>query len=173
MPVPPLIIRPVASPEELGEARALFREYAASLDFDLGFQGFEEELADLPGEYGPPRGGLLLARQGPWGAGCVALRPIDAATCEMKRLYVRPAFRGTGAGRALAQAVLDEARRIGYRAMRLDTVPAMLGAIALYRALGFVPIAPYRHNPLPGAMFFEKLLACDPNPSENLSRDPS
>ncbi len=135
----------------LEEVRALFGEYAASLPFALDFQDFDRELAELPGTYAPPRGALLLAR----GAGCVGLRPIDETTCEMKRLYVRSSARGTGLGRRLAEAVVSEARRLGYARMRLDTVPGMDSAQALYAQLGFQEIPPYRPNPIPGARFLE------------------
>src|SRR5213083_62777 len=148
------IVRAV-TPEQVADARALFREYERSLGIDLCFQGFEQELAGLPGAYAPPRGRLLLAADGDALAGCVALRPLDGVACEMKRLYVRPAFRGRRAGRRLAEAVIAEARAIGYARMRLDTLPSMREAIALYRALGFVAIAPYCANPVPGARFLE------------------
>jgi GNAT superfamily N-acetyltransferase len=140
-----------AGAEDLEEIRALFAEYAASLPFDLGFQGFEHELAGLPGAYAPPRGALLLAP----GAGCAALRPLAADACELKRLYVRPSARGGGLGRALTLAAIDAARGIGYGRIRLDTVPGMERAQALYERLGFVEIAPYRENPIPGARFLE------------------
>jgi GNAT superfamily N-acetyltransferase len=146
-------------PAEIDAARILFREYAAGLGFDLTFQGFEAELAALPGDYAPPRGALLLAADSAVWAGCVALRPIDGAVCEMKRLYVRPAWRGTGLGRRLAAAVLAEGARLGYARMRLDTVPAMRSAIALYESLGFRDIPAYRHNPVPGTRWLEAPLA--------------
>jgi len=139
----------------LREARLLFEEYAASLGIDLEFQGFQEELAGLPGAYAPPRGRLLLARVNGRTAGCVALRPLEADLGELKRLYVRPAFRGAGLGRELTMAVVGEARAEGYRALRLDTLDGMTSARRLYRALGFRPIPPYRHNPVPGAEFLE------------------
>jgi GNAT superfamily N-acetyltransferase len=136
---------------DVEEVRVLFHEYAASLPFALDFQDFDRELADLPGAYAPPRGALLLAR----GAGCVGLRPIDEATCELKRLYVRPSARGTGLGRRLTEAVIAEARRLGYARMRLDTVAGMDAAQSLYERLDFREIAPYRPNPVPGARFLE------------------
>jgi putative acetyltransferase len=136
---------------DLDEVRTLFREYASALPFALDFQGFDRELAELPGAYAPPRGALLLAR----GAGCVGLRPLDETTCEMKRLYVRRSARGSGLGRLLAEAVIGEGRRLGYARMRLDTVPGMETAQVLYAQLGFREIAPYRVNPVPGARFLE------------------
>jgi GNAT superfamily N-acetyltransferase len=162
-----------AAPAEIDAARALFRDYAAGLGFDLAFQGFDAELAALPGEYAPPRGALLLAHAIAGGAeiprpavaaatdyaGCVALRPLGDDVCEMKRLFVRPAWRGTGLGRRLAEAILVEGRRLGYARMRLDTVPAMQSAIALYASLGFREIPPYRTNPIPGARFLEAALS--------------
>jgi len=143
------------SNNDIAHARALFVAYAASLDFDLCFQNFAQELAELPGEYGPPDGRLLLAFDDSQPAGCVALRKIGDGVCEMKRLYVRPVFRGKGIGRALAVAILDAARQIGYRTMRLDTIASMTEAIALYRSLGFKETAPYYRNPIEGATFME------------------
>lgn len=137
------------------EVHALFEEYAAALGVDLEFQGFSAEVADLPGAYGPPLGRLILARSDGRAAGCVAVRPLELATCEMKRLYVGPAFRGTGLGRRLAQAAIREAAAAGYEVMRLDTLGHMAEARRLYADLGFHGIAPYRHNPVPGAEFLE------------------
>ena len=143
------------TPERLAEARQLFVEYADSLGFDLGFQGFGEELAGLPGDYSPPRGRLLLAIHDGRTAGCVALRDLGAGICEMKRLFVRPGFRGLRVGHALVLAVIAEAREAGYGRMRLDTVPAMERARELYASLGFREIPPYRFNPIPGTAFLE------------------
>jgi len=152
-------IRPAESADDLAHARALFEEYARSLGFDLSFQDFGRELAGLPGEYAPPQGSIFLAVLGDDVMGCAAFRPLGPGICEMKRLYVRPAFRGRMLGRRLAEAVIAEAVAKGYRKMRLDTVPAMREAIALYRSLGFEPIDAYRPNPIAGAMFFEKDLS--------------
>ena len=146
------------SESEVEEARALFREYADATGVDLCFQNFAQELASLPGDYAPPAGSLLLAHSGVEPAGCVALRRIDDAVCEMKRLYVRPAFRGGGLGRTLAEAVVAEARRIGYERMRLDTLPSMRSAIGLYRSLGFREIDGYRFNPVEGTLYMELTL---------------
>jgi ribosomal protein S18 acetylase RimI-like enzyme len=135
--------------------RRLFAEYGASLGFSLDFQGFDEELAGLPGDYGPPRGALLVATVDGVPAGCAGLRPLDPATAEVKRLYVRPGTRGHGLGRRLTEALLDAARERGYDRVRLDTTPGMEAAQALYAVLRFREIAPYRPNPVPGARFLE------------------
>lgn len=139
----------------MDEVRDLFLEYARSLNFDLCFQGFEQELARLPGCYAEPAGCILLAVDGDESAGVVALRPLDGAICEMKRLYVRPRWRGRDVGGRLARAIVDEGRRLGYRAMRLDTHDSMQAAIALYRGLGFREIPRYYDNPLAGIHYFE------------------
>jgi GNAT superfamily N-acetyltransferase len=138
--------------------RSLFNEYAGGLGVDLCFQDFDRELAGLPGDYAPPAGRLLLAWEAEQAVGCGALRKLDAGACEMKRLYVRKTARGGGLGRRMAEALIGEARLIGYDRMRLDTLPSMGEAITLYRSLGFVPIEPYRKNPVPGALFLELAL---------------
>jgi ribosomal protein S18 acetylase RimI-like enzyme len=143
------------APPLLDDVRTLFREYADSLAFDLGFQGFEAELAGLPGDYVPPRGRLLVALDGNGALGCVALRPLAEDVAELKRLYVRPTARGTGAGRRLTEAAIAAARAAGYAAIRLDTTPGMETAQALYRSLGFVEIEPYRENPVAGTRYLE------------------
>jgi putative acetyltransferase len=158
-----LTIRDAHEGEALAAVRQLFEEYAASLDVSLCFQGFDEELSSLPGTYAPPRGRLLLASRGNEGAGCVALRPLERDTCEMKRLYVRPAYRTGGVGRLLAERVIHEAATVGYRRMRLDTLPTMETALQLYRRVGFREIAPYTANPVKGAMFLELQLDRAPN----------
>lgn len=143
------------SQAQIQSVRELFEEYAASLRFDLDFQDFAAELESLPGDYAPPAGCLLLAIHDGQTVGCVGLRPLEAEICEMKRLYVRPQFRGLGAGHALAEAIVGQARAIGYARMRLDTIIEMDKAQSLYEKLGFVDIAPYRHNPLEGVRYME------------------
>jgi ribosomal protein S18 acetylase RimI-like enzyme len=147
-----------AAGADIGTVKQLFLEYAGSLGFDLCFQGFERELASLPGEYSEPEGTLILAKRGGEACGCVGLRKLDGETCEMKRLYVRPGFRGLGTGRELVSRLLSAARTKGYRRMRLDTLPSMTAAIALYRSFGFYEIPPYVHNPVEGAICMEKVL---------------
>jgi len=150
----------VTDPSDLQAVTALFREYAASLEIDLSYQDFEGEMAAMPGKYAPPLGALLLARHsGGWPAGCVALRPLDEpGICEMKRLYVAPQARGLGLGRSLAVAAMGSAARIGYAEIRLDTLPSMAPALALYRALAFEPIAPYYNTPVAGTVFLRRKL---------------
>jgi putative acetyltransferase len=155
----PLEIRPATSADDVARIAALFQEYADSLDVDLCFQGFAQELASLPGSYAPPGGALLLATDGLESAGCVALHALADGAGEIKRLYVRKDWRGTGLGRRLAEAVIAEGRRVGYAKLRLDTLPSMGSAIALYRTLGFNEIPPYRANPVAGALFLELDLA--------------
>lgn len=146
----------VETAEEVERARELFLEYGAWLGFSLCFQNFDQELAELPGKYLPPSGRLVLAIDNTEVAGCVALRQIGDDVCEMKRLYVRPAFRGTGLGRELAEEIIQAARDIGYARMRLDTLPGKMDrAIAMYESLGFKKIEPYYENPVQGAAFME------------------
>ncbi|MEW6014632.1 MAG: GNAT family N-acetyltransferase [Candidatus Zixiibacteriota bacterium] len=148
-----------SSEDDIALARTLFTEYGRSLNFSLCFQDFDRELAELPGDYASPDGRLILVYHRQTPVGCVALRKIDPQVCEMKRLYVRPEFRGEGFGRALAETALEEAKKIGYRFMRLDTVPEMKEAISLYESIGFKKIPPYRDNPVPGAIYLEIDLA--------------
>lgn len=144
------------SSAQIAAARELFLEYAQSLGFSLCFQSFDKELAGLPGDYAPPEGRLLLATYQDQLAGCVALHPLGPQVCEMKRLYLRPQFRGKGLGRVLADQIIAEARQIGYQSIRLDTVePRMKDAVAMYRKLGFHEIAPYCSNPIAGALYME------------------
>jgi putative acetyltransferase len=141
---------------QISQVRELFFEYAQSLGFSLCFQNFEKELAELPGDYAPPQGRLLLAEHEGQLAGCIALHKLEAGICEMKRLYLRPQFRGKGLGRQLAERIIAEAREIGYQRMRLDTVePVMKDAVAMYRKFGFTEIPPYRANPIAGAQYME------------------
>ena len=171
-----LAITPARGDEDLAAVARMFREYQISIGTDLCFQGFEEELKTLPGHYAPPRGEILMARAGRAAAGVVALRPLpnyggarltcggarmEGATegvCEMKRLYVRPAFRAAKLGRRLAERVIEESRRLGYRRLVLDTLRDMTSAQALYRALGFTEIEAYYENPLPGVRYFQLAL---------------
>ena len=142
--------------QQIAQARELFLEYAQSLEFSLCFQNFDKELADLPGDYAPPDGRLLLAEYEGQLAASVALHRLDSDICEMKRLYLRPQFRGKGLGRILADRIISEARQIGYKRMRLDTVgPVMKDAVAMYRKLGFKEIPAYRPNPNPGTLYME------------------
>ena len=182
----PFRIVPVRTPADLDAAIGLFRAYAASLDIDLAFQGFEAEMAALPGLYAPPAGDLLLARDAAGTAdgtqggtsddaplGCVALRPLDSpGCCEMKRLYVSPTSRGRGVGGRLVDTLIAVAERIGYREMRLDTIPSMARAQYLYRERGFAAIAPYYDSPVPGTLFMRRLLAppSDPAAGPRVSR---
>lgn len=150
------MIAAAESPTQIDQVRELFLEYADSLGFSLCFQNFDHELASLPGDYAAPGGRLLLAEFESRPAGCVALHRLNRQVCEMKRLYLRPEFRGKGIGRTLCEHALKEARAIGYRQLRLDTVePVMKDAVAMYRRLGFREIAPYRLNPIPGALYME------------------
>ena len=141
--------------EHWSKAKSLVLEYAESLDFDLEFQGFNAEIESLSTRYGPPSGCFLLAKESESYVGCVGLREITNEVCEMKRLYVMPSQRGKKLGRALAEAIIVEARRLGYKQMRLDTVPTMVAAQALYESFGFRLIEPYRHNPVSGTAFME------------------
>ncbi|HEU4836841.1 MAG TPA: GNAT family N-acetyltransferase [Pyrinomonadaceae bacterium] len=145
--------------DDIEQARALFNEYATGLGISLCFQNFDHELNNLPGDYAPPDGRLLLAKIDDQIAGCIAMRKIAPGTCEMKRLFVRPAYRSTGLGRVLVNTIIDEARKLGYTHMRLDTLPGRMDkAIALYRSIGFVDIEPY-YASVEGAKFMELNLA--------------
>jgi putative acetyltransferase len=165
-PLPPcsrptgLVFTQAETPAQIDQARELFREYARSLGFSLCFQNFDDELKHLPRDYAPPDGRLLLAGCEGELAGCVALHRLqDEGVCEMKRLYLRPQFRGKGLGRVLADRIVAEARAIGYHRMRLDTVaPVMKDAVRMYRKMGFREIAPYCDNPMPGVLYLELAL---------------
>ena len=150
-----LKIKPIRTGEDIENVRMLFREYAKTLGFDLSFQGFDEEVDSLPGQYAPPEGSLLIAAADNDILGCVALRKIEGGICEMKRLFVRSEHRGKGIGRKLAEAVILAAQDIGYTRMRLDSISSMNEAINLYRSLGFRSTKPYCYNPMPGAVFLE------------------
>lgn len=146
--------------EHIESARTLFEEYAGSLGFSLCFQNFDQELKNLPGDYAAPDGRLLLTLDNDQLAGCIALRKLSDQVCEMKRLFVRPAHRATGLGRTLVESLIDEACKLGYTQMRLDTIPGKMDkAIALYQSIGFVEIEPYCQNPVEGAKFMELKLA--------------
>jgi GNAT superfamily N-acetyltransferase len=147
-----------STPDEIALVRVLFEEYAASLDIDLSFQGFAEELANLPAVYAPPRGRLLLAKSGETASGCAALRPLEETICELKRMYVRPVFRGQGTGRGLAEAIVAAAKKMGYSKMRLDTLTEMTAARRLYESLGFVNRTAYYETPLVHTVFMELTL---------------
>jgi len=147
------------SPDQIDEVRRLFREYERFLGVDLCFQSFEEELAGLPGQYGPPDGVLLMATDGRQSAGCVALRKVENGICEMKRLYLRPQYRARGVGRLLAERILSEATALGYSVMRLDTLDKLKAAMGLYEVMGFRRRDPYYGNPLPGVVYWELDLA--------------
>jgi ribosomal protein S18 acetylase RimI-like enzyme len=153
-------ITTAAGPQDIADARMLFEEYAQWLGVDLCFQGFQQELEHLPGDYAGPNGRLFIARVPDTGeaAGCIALRPFEGDTGEVKRLYVRPAYRGTGLGATLAARVIGAAREAGYRRIVLDTLGDMHSAIGLYRKLGFTEIPAYYDNPIPGALYFELLI---------------
>lgn len=158
MSEPRISIDPVADAAGYAAALTLIQAYVRSLEVDLAFQDVEAELANLPGVYGPPGGCLLLARVNALPAGCVGVRPSAGDVCELKRLYVRPEQRGLALGLRLSEAAIAAARRLGYRAMRLDTLPSQQAAHALYSRLGFRPIAPYRANPVPGTQYLERIL---------------
>ena len=151
-------IIPASSKSHIRAIVELFREYEQFLQVDLCFQGFEEELAGLPGKYAEPQGALLLAVADDQTIGCVAMRPLADGVCEMKRLYVRPAYLGRGIGRQLAWWVINRARRAGYRSMRLDTLEKLKPALQLYHSLGFRKCPAYYENPLPGVVYLELVL---------------
>jgi len=154
-----MLISRAQTPDQINEVRRLFREYERFLDVDLCFQSFEEELAGLPGKYGPPDGVLLMAMDGRQVAGCVALRKLEDGVCEMKRLYLRPQYRRRGLGRRLAERIVSEATALGYSVMRLDTLDKLKAAMGLYEAMGFRRREPYYGNPLPGVVYWELDLA--------------
>ncbi|SRR5579883_486532 len=157
--MPKFRLAKVRAPQEIDAVAHLFREYVDWLGIDLSFQGFQAELANLPGKYAPPGGELMLASSADGAAlGCVALQRLDGTVCEMKRLYVRPSARGFGLGASLVAAIIKVAEELGYNEMKLDTLPWLKDAFALYRRFGFVEIAPYYHNPVPGTRYLGKRL---------------
>lgn len=159
-------IAAVRTPHDIAATVELFRAYAAALDIDLAYQDFETELETLPGKYAAPKGQLLLARDAAGGAiGCVAMRPLEQGVCEMKRLYVAPAGRGFGLGKALVEAIVKESLRAGYDHMRLDTLPSMRWAVSIYRKAGFRQIPPYYDTPVAGTLFFARALKEQPRVS--------
>lgn len=170
MPSPAVALFQADTPGHVEIVRALFREYAEAIDTDLEYQGFSAELAALPDPYVPPNGALLLAQVGDEVAGCVGLRPIGDGVGEMKRLYVRPACRKFGLGQQLVQAVIAAARCAGHRELRLDTLPSMAAAQALYRRLGFAEIPPYNDTHLPGTRFYATKLSASPARADNMPR---
>ncbi len=160
-------IRNARFPTDHQTVICIFREYVTSPTVDLGFQDYAQEFATLPGAYAAPDGCLLLAQEGDAVVGCAALRRVDALSAEMKRVYLRPAARGTGVGRRLVTALLDEARRLGYQRVCLDVLPEFTAAQALYRSLGFVPAAPVSFNPVPGTQFLALTLSAELNPASH------
>jgi len=172
MTVPRIVLSQANSPELVVVARDLFREYARAIETDLEYQGFAAEVASLPVPYVPPDGALLIAHAGADVAGCVALRLLDPHTGEMKRLYVRPAYRNLGLGKRLVEAIIRAARKAGYSELRLDTLPSMAAAQALYRQLGFVEIPPYNEAHLPGTRFYALSLAAKPGSRSAMARSP-
>lgn len=154
--------------EDIQKARGLFEEYASGIGISLCFQNFDQELKNLPGDYAPPDGRLLLATENDQLAGCIALRKLAPGVCEMKRLFLRPAYRGQGLGKILVESIIDEARKLGYTHMRLDTLPGRMDkAIALYQSMGFAEIGPYCENPVEGAKFMELDLHTRENDEEH------
>lgn len=151
-------IRNTVTTHDFNTARALFSEYVASLPFDLNFQDFEHELLELEDHYKAPGGCILIAWADGMPAGCIAIRPFSDTRAELKRMYLRPAYRGVGLGKQLLDSIMEKAREAGYKSILLDTVPSMQQAIHLYKKAGFTEIAPYRFNPIKGALFMEAFI---------------